>query len=326
MQTMTAAVYEHYGSPEVLELKTIPVPDYADDEVLIRVHYSTVNRTDCGFLRAEPFIVRLFAGLTKPKNTILGCEFTGEIVATGSAVTDFEIGDRVLGFKDDDFGFGGHAQFTSMSVKGLITKVPEHMSYSEAAAGLEGSHYALHYIRSAGMQKNQRVLVNGTTGSIGSAAVQLICAMDIEVTAVCATPYIEKISSLGAVNVIDYLTEDFTQLDEKFDVVFDAVGKSSFGRCKSILADDGIYVSTELGAFCQNPLLALVTPWLSKKQVKFPIPKNLRADAEHIGSLMHKKQYAPLIDRTYPLEEIRTAFEYVETGEKIGNVLIEIPQ
>lgn len=324
-QSMTAAVYEQYGSPEVVQIKTVPVPEYAEDEVLIRVHYSTVNRTDCGFLRAKPFIVRFFSGLTKPKNTILGSEFAGEVVATGATVTDFAIGDRVFGFTDEVYGFGGHAQFNTMSDKGLLAKIPAHFSYEEAAAGMEGSHYALSDIRALGIDKKHRVLINGATGAIGSAAVQLIHALGAEVTAVCATPYMDTVAKLGAHRVIDYLNEDFTQLDEQFDAVFDSVGKSSFGQCKRILKDDGVYLSTELGAYCQNPLFALLTPIFSKQQVKFPLPRATRADADYIASAMHNKQFKPLIDRTYPLHQIQDAFHYVETGEKIGNVLIEIP-
>lgn len=324
-QTMLAAVYEQYGPPEVLNVTSVAVPEQGDNEVLIRVHYSTVNRTDCGFLRAEPFIVRLFAGLTKPKNQILGCEFSGEVIATGSAVTDYQTGDRVFGFKDDDYGFGGHAQYTTMSVNGLMAKIPEHLSYAEAAPALEGAHFALHDIRSIGIHKQQQVLVNGATGSIGSAALQIMLSMGVAVTAVCATPHVEKIAALGATNVVDYLNEDFTQLDEQFDFVFDAVGKSSFRRCKRILSPDGIYVSSELGAYCQNVFLALLTPMFSKQQVHFPIPKNNRADADFICNLMQKKQYQPLIDRTYSLNNIADAFRYVETGEKVGNVLLEIP-
>ena len=243
---MLAAVYERYGPSEVLTLKTVSIPEYDDDEVLIRVHFSTVNRTDCGFLRAEPFVIRFVAGLTKPKNQIPGSEFSGEVIAIGSAVTDYQPGDRVFGFKDDDYGFGGLAQYTRMPVNGLMAKIPEHLSYAEAAPGLEGSHYALSGIRAADMHNQQHALVNGATGSIGSAALQILRSMDISVTAVCATPYTNKIAALGANHVIDYLKEDFTQLDEQFDVVFDSVGKSSFGHCKRILSPNGIYQSTEL--------------------------------------------------------------------------------
>jgi len=323
---MQAAVYHQYGPPEVLKIESVPVPDYADNEVLVRVHYSTVNRTDCGFLRAAPFIVRLFSGLTKPKSTILGCEFSGEVTAVGTAVTDYKIGDRVFGFKDDDHGFGGHAQYTAMPEHAMMAKIPEHLSYAQAAAGLEGAHYALFYIRSTQIDKGQRVLINGATGAIGSAALQLIHAMGAQVTAVCAKPHADKIRALGAVKTVDYLSEDFTQLDEQFDVVFDAVGKSTFKRCRRILKKHGMYTSSELGPFCQNPLLALITPLFSKQTVQFPLPfKNPREDADYIATLMQNGQFKPLVDRTYALADIQDAFHYAESGEKIGNVLIELP-
>jgi len=325
-QSMQAAVYKEYGPPEVLSVKTVGVPGYADNEILIRVHYSTVNRTDCGFLRAKPFIVRLIAGLTKPKSTILGSEFSGEVVATGHAVTDYQIGDHVFGFKDDDHGFGGHAQFTTMPENAMMAKIPDHLSYREAAAALEGAHYALVGIRSAKIGQGQHILINGATGAIGSAALQIIHAMGAKVTAVCAKPHAEKIRLLGAVKTIDYLSEDFTQQNEQFDVVVDAVGKSTFRRCKRILKAQGIYTSTEFGPYMQNPLLALLTPLFSKQTVRFPIPyKNPREDANYLADLMQRNQFMPLIDRTYSLDDIQEAFRYVESGEKIGNVLIELP-
>jgi len=176
-KTMRALRYEQYGSPSVMKMENVPVPACPGDNVLIRVHSTTVNRTDCGFMRGKPNIVRLFSGLTKPKSTILGCEFAGEVVQTGSEATNYKIGDRVFGFKDDDFGFGGHAEYTAMSVKGMLAKVPEHMSYSDAAPGFEGSHYSLFYIRAMGVAKGQSILVNGGTGAIGSATIQLCAAM-----------------------------------------------------------------------------------------------------------------------------------------------------
>jgi len=325
-KAMQAAVSEQYGPPETVKIASVPIPEHTDDELLIRVHYSTVNRTDCGFLRAEPFIVRFFSGLIKPKSTILGCEFSGEVMAIGKAVTDYDVGDRVFGFKDDDHGFGGHAQYTAMPQSAMMAKIPERLSYEEAAAGLEGAHYAMFGIRSTQIGKGHRVLINGATGAIGSAALQIIHAMGAQITAVCAKPHAEKITSLGAINVIDYLSEDFTQLDEQFDVVFDAVGKSTFGQCKRLLKERGIYMSTELGPFCQNPILALLTPLFSKKNVHFPIPyTNARKDADYLATLMQDNQYKPLIDRTYPLDEIQEAYRYVESGEKIGNVLIKLP-
>ncbi len=323
---MKAAVYEKYGPPEALAVKDVPVPVPQAGEVLVRVHASTVNRTDCGFLRGRPLIVRLFSGLRKPKSTILGCEFAGEVVEVGEGVKEFAVGSRVIGFKDDDFGFGGHAEFTVMPMtdKGMIAKIPERFSYEEAAPGFEGSHYALHYIRAAKISKEHAVLVNGATGAIGSAAVQIIKHLGAHVTAVCAGEHVELARSLGADDVIDYEAADFTQLDKQFDVIFDAVGKSTFGRCKKILTQEGIYMSTELGPYSQNPFLALLTKFYGKQRVLFPIPENSRQDADYLADLMDKGVYQPVVDKVYGLDDIVDAFHYVETGMKVGNVVIKV--
>jgi len=214
---MRAVVYQNYGGPEQLKQVQLAVPQPSESEVLVRVHASTVNRTDCGFLRGKPQIVRLFSGLFRPKSQILGCEFAGEVVVLGSEVTRFAVGDRVLGFKDDDHGFGGHAEYTCMPDSAMLVKIPDQFSYSEAAPALEGSHYALHYIRAAGVKAGHRVLVNGATGAIGSAAVQIIKAMGARVVAVCATEHLQLVQELGADRVIDYQNDDFTQCGETFD-------------------------------------------------------------------------------------------------------------
>jgi len=274
MQTvgsMQAVRYQRYGSPDVLESCTLPCPVISEKEVLVRVRFSTVNRTDCGFLRAAPPVIRFVSGLFKPKYEILGCEFSGDVVEVGSQVSDFKAGDRVFGFKDDDYGLGGHAQYTAMSCDGMLQHIPATVSYGDAAAGLEGSHYALLGIRAANITEHSRVLVNGGTGAIGSAAVQIIAAMGAHVTAVCAGEYKDKVLSLGADSVIDYLTEDFTNIDDQFDVVFDAVGKSRFKQCKRLLKPDGVFTSSELGPYCENPLLALTTKLGRGKKARKPL-------------------------------------------------------
>jgi NADPH:quinone reductase-like Zn-dependent oxidoreductase len=323
--SMQAVRYQSYGSPDVLENCTLPLPIISEREVLVRVRFSSVNRTDCGFLRASPPPIRFVSGLFRPKYEILGCEFSGDVVEVGSQVSDFKTGDRVFGFKDDNYGLGGHAQYTAMSCDGMLQHIPASVSYADAAAGLEGSHYALSSIRATNISERSRVLINGTTGAIGSAAVQIVAAMGAHITAVCAGEYKEKVLSLGADSVIDYLTEDFTKIDDQFDVVFDAVGKSRFSLCKRLLKLDGIYTSSELGPYCENPLLALTTKIGQGKKVVFPIPSNLKSDAQHIADLMQQGKFKPLVDRTYPLSEVADAFRYVETGMKTGNVLIEIP-
>jgi NADPH:quinone reductase-like Zn-dependent oxidoreductase len=319
---MKAAVHTQYGPPEVVQVKEVDKPVPKEKEVLIKVHTSTVNRTDCGFRSAEYFISRFFSGLFKPNCTILGNEFAGEVEAIGKEVTAFKPGDKVFGYNDTTFG--GHAGYMVMAEKDAITTLPEGLSYQEAAPITEGGHYALCDIRAAKIQASQRVLINGATGAIGSAAIQIIKQIGAEVTAVCATPHVALVESLGADQVIDYTRQDFTKLNKKFDVVFDAVGKSSFGKCKPLLKKKGIYMSTELGPGSQNPFLALITPFTGGKKVLFPIPTISKEDVLFLKKLVETKKYKPVIDRTYSLDQIVEAYRYVETGQKTGNVLISI--
>lgn len=319
---MKAIVYTQYGPPEVAKLTEVPKPSPKDNEVLIKINASTVNRTDCGFRSAEYFIVRFFAGLFRPKNKILGCEFAGEIAAVGNKVTAFKPGERVFGY--NDLTFGGHAEYLTMPEDGSLASIPEGLTFEEAAPIVEGSHYALCDIRAAKITRGDRVLINGATGAIGSSAVQISKYLGAEVTAVCHTKHVQLVKSLGADTVIDYTAQDFTQLNKKFRVVFDAVGKSSFGKCKPLLEEKGIYMSTELGYMSQNPFLALITPFFGGKKLLFPIPTISREDVLFLKELVVQGHFKPVIDRTYPLEEIAEAYRYVETGMKTGNVVIQI--
>jgi NADPH:quinone reductase-like Zn-dependent oxidoreductase len=321
---MKAIIHTRYGPPEVLQLAVVPKPSPKENEVLIKVHATTVNRTDCGFRSAEYFISRFFSGLFRPKNQILGNEFAGEIEAIGSSVKSFQPGNRVFGY--NDITFGAQAEYMVMAEDGPIATMPAKLSYEEAAPITEGGHYALCDIRAAKVSPGQKVLVNGATGSIGSAAVQLCRYFGAEVTAVCATQHLELVKALGAKTVIDYTKEDFTKIGERFDFVFDAVGKSSFGKCKPILLKGGIYISTELGKGGQNPFLALITPLLGGKKLLFPIPTISKQDVIFLKELVESGQFKPLIDRSFPLEQMVEAANYVETGQKIGNVVIHIAE
>ncbi|MDA4129895.1 MAG: NAD(P)-dependent alcohol dehydrogenase [Thaumarchaeota archaeon] len=321
---MKAFVHTKYGSPEVLQLKEVPKPSPTDNEVLIRIHATTVNRTDCGFLRAKPFFVRFVSGLLRPKRTILGCEFAGEIETAGKEVKSFRNGHHVFGYSG--VSFGAQAEYMIMPEDGMLAIMPSNMTYEEAAAITEGAHYALNNIRKANVRSGQRVLINGATGGIGSAAVQLVKYYGAEATAVCSTKYVELVKSLGADEVIDYTAEDFTKSGQKYDFVFDAVGKSSFGACKKLLKQGGIYCSTELGPKWQNPFLALWTSKFGSKKVIFPIPKESKEDALFFKQLIEAGKFRPVIDRRYPLEQIAEAYEYVERGQKIGNVVITVGQ
>ena len=319
---MKAIINTRYGGPEVLQLREVPKPVPKDDEVLIKIYASTVNRTDCGFLRASPFIVRFFSGMFKPKNPSLGNEFAGEIESTGSEVTVYKTSDRVFGFNDEKFG--GHAQYMTISADKAFAIMPAGISYQQAAPLTEGSHYALGEMCAAKVKAGHNVLVNGATGAIGSAAVQLLKYFGTTVTAVCATPHMELVRALGADKVIDYTKEDFTLINDSFDFVFDSVGKSSFSECKRILAPHGIYISTELGKRWDNPLRAIIGLFSNGKRVMFPLFNIKKEDVLFIKELVEAGKFAPVIDRTYSLEQVPDAYRYVELKQKIGNVVINI--
>jgi NADPH:quinone reductase-like Zn-dependent oxidoreductase len=319
---MKAAVRTRYGPPSVVQTAAAEKPTAKDNEVLVKVHATTVNRTDCGFRAGRPFFVRLFTGLIRPKVTVLGSEFAGEVEAVGSSVTSLEVGERVFGFSGSRFG--AHAEYMAMPEDGSLAIMPANLTYEQAAPSTEGAHYAHSFIRTAEIQKGQDVLVNGATGAIGSAAVQLLKHLGAHVTAVCGTEHVELVKGLGADRVIDHMAEDFTKDEQRYDVVLDAVGKNSFGRCKRLLKPGGIYLSSDLGPLSQNPILALITPLFGGRKVMFPIPKNDREMARYFKELIESGAFKPLIDRRYPLDQIVEAYRYVETGQKIGNVVITV--
>jgi len=319
---MKASYRSKYGNPEILQLVDIPTPVPKDNEILINVHATTVNRTDSGFLTGTPRFARLIIGFPNPKIKILGNEFAGEVDSVGNGVTLFKAGDRVFGYNEENFG--AHAEFMIMKQNGPVALIPEGMSYSEAAPLTEGSHYALCDIRAADVKPGHQVMIYGATGAIGSAAVQLAKSYGAGVTAVCNTKNVELVKSLGADEVVDYTQQDFTKTDKRFDFIFDTVGKSSFGACKPLLQKGGIYISTELGPGSQNPFLALITPMLGGKKVLFPIPTINKEDVLFLRQLAIDKKFRPVIDRQYPFEKIADAFTYVLTGQKTGNVVISM--
>ncbi|MEP7256941.1 MAG: NAD(P)-dependent alcohol dehydrogenase, partial [Flavitalea sp.] len=252
----------------------------------------------------------------------LGCEFAGIIEETGKSVSLFKKGDKVFGFNDKTFG--GHGEYLTIAETAAITILPKNVSYEEAAAITEGSHYALCDIRAAKITSGQNVMVYGATGAIGSAAVQILKTLGTNVTAVCNTKNVELVKSLGADIVIDYQTDDFTKTETRFDLIFDAVGKSSFGKCKTLLKKKGIYISTELGKNAENIFLALTTPIWGGKKVLFPMPTINKEDVIYLKNLVEKGEFKPVIDRYYKLNEIVEAYKYVESGQKTGNVVIKI--
>lgn len=319
---MKAAVYYEYGNPDVIRVEDLTKPVPADNEILIRVLVTTVNRTDCARLRAVPFIMRFFTGLTRPSNPVLGTDFAGVVEEVGRSVTAFRIGDQVFGLNDQ--GMGSQAEYMVCGNFKFISQMPKSASFRQAAASAEGAHYAINFINKVKLEKDQRAFVHGASGAIGSAMVQLLKYHGLHVTATCSHKNLGLVASLGVDHVIDYEKEDFRAIGQTFDYVFDAVGKSTFGECKVLLKPTGTYISSELGPKNQNPLLALVTPLTGGKQVKFPFPYDIKESLSLIKKMMEEGKFEPLIDREYSLADIAKAYAYVETGQKTGNVIINL--
>jgi NADPH:quinone reductase-like Zn-dependent oxidoreductase len=325
---MKAFIHTKYGVIEALKLVEIDKPKPRNNEVLIKVEATSVNRTDCAMLNAYPFVWRFYMGLFKPKDCKLGTEFSGKVVDIGKEVELFKVGDKVYGLHDQ--GLGSHAEYISLPEEMAITNIPENTSYKQAAVSSEGAHYAYNVVNKVNITKGQKILINGASGGIGSAALQLVKNLNAEVTAVCDTKNIDLMKSLGADKTIDYTKEDFTKDNEKYDYVFDTVGKSTFSKCKALLNPGGIYVSSELGPWMQNVFFALFTPitcklpWKKGKKVIFPIPVDMKGSLAYIKNLMEQGKYKAVIDKEYPFEKIPEAFKYVNQGLKTGNVVITI--
>ena len=319
---MKAVVYTQYGSPDVLQFKEVEKPTPKENEVLIKILSTTVNRTDCGFRKAEYLAVRVVGGLFRPKKQILGSELAGIVEAIGKSVKTFKPGDEVFGLST--FNFGAHAEYICIPQEKSIIIKPTSITFNEAAAVSDGGFLALAFIKKIDFTHKPNILVNGASGSIGSASVQLAKCFGAKITAVCNTNDFALLKTLGADEVIDYTKEDFTKNGKQYDVVIDAVGKSSFFHCRKILKQKGIYFSTELGYLSQNIFLALLTPLFGGKKVLFPIPKDRKEDIVFIKELMAAGKYKAVIDRVYLFEQIIEATRYVETGQKVGNVVITI--
>jgi NADPH:quinone reductase-like Zn-dependent oxidoreductase len=318
---MRAVVYDRYGPPEVQRLEDVERPVPKADEVLIKIHATTVTRTDCGLRAGKPFIVRLFFGLWRPEQRILGTELAGEVEAVGAAVTEFKVGDQVFG-STRAFRTGAHAEFICLREGDPLAHKPAGMSFAEAAAVTDGVILALMCLEAADVKKRQAVLVYGASGSIGTAGVQLAKYFEADVTAVCNTKNVELVRSLGADRVIDYTKDDFTKNGETYDVIFDAVGKHSFSRCRGSLKRGGAYVATD--GF-RNLFLAQWTSRIGDRKVLFPIPPHYtKKNVLFLKELIEAGKYRAVIDRSYPLEQVVEATDYVETQQKTGNVVLTV--
>ncbi len=314
---MKAAVRSKYGLSDVLQIKEIEKPTPKDNEVLIRVYAATASRTDCHILWGKPFFMRFFTGLFKPSLAITGTDFAGQIESTGKNVKSFKPGDRIMGF--EFMGLQSHAHYMVIQETKDIIKIPGNISYEQAAACIEGAFYALNGIQYARPGPEHKALVYGATGAIGSSYIQFFKFYGTYITAVCGGENRELVTSLGADKVIDYKKEDFTKDSELYDFIFDAVGKTTFARCKPILKKKGIFSSS---AGLQNLFLAITTPLFRGKKVLFLPPKNVKACLRFIMEMVEKGNFKPVMDRVYPLDKIAEAFTYVAAGQKIGNVII----
>ncbi len=320
---MKAIVCTKYGKPDVLQLQEVEKPVPRDNEVLIRIHAAAATTAGLIGRKGRPFFVRFFMGLTKPIKNILGQELSGEIEAVGKDVRLFSKGDLVFGMTGSSMG--AHAEFKCMPEDGALAVKPENMTHEESAAVVEGGLTALHFLRNkANIKSKQRVLINGASGSVGTASIQVARYFGTEVTGVCSTANLELVKSLGANMVIDYTETDFTRNNQTYDIIFDTTGKEPFSRCKGSLKQEGVYLNS--GRL--STILSML--WTSKFSRKKAIlaatyarpAKEIIKDLVFLKKMIEEKKIQSVIDRCYPLEETAEAHRYVETGRKKGNVVI----
>ncbi|QJD81999.1 NAD(P)-dependent alcohol dehydrogenase [Cohnella herbarum] len=320
---MKAVLCTQYGSPDVLQLQEVEKPTAKDNEILIRIHAAVVGPSDCAFRKADTFMIRLVFGLTKPRNPRQGVEFAGEVEAVGSVVKLFKKGDRVFGMSPNQFG--AHAEYICLPEGKTVAIQPANATYEDAAAVCDGGLTALTFLRDlANVRSGQQVLINGASGAVGAYAVQLAKYYGAEVTGVCSTANVQLVKSLGADKVVDYTKEDFTRIGQVYDVIFDAVGKSSFSRSKGSLKPNGVYLNTVL---TMGILLRMLwTTVTGGKRAKFTTAglKQNKANFDFLKELVEAGKIKAVIDRRYSLDQISEAHRYVDTGRKKGNVVITL--
>ncbi len=315
-----AKIMKYGKAKEVITFEEVEKPKIKEDEILIKINYTTVNRTDTDILKARPFFIRFIFGFFAPKKPIFGREFAGEVEDIGMNVKGFEVGDRVFGYSGDEGGC--QSEYLTLNIKNLVAKTPENISDKEASSVLDGMILGHNYVKE--VEEESSVLVYGGSGSIGIAVIQLLMALkNIKPIVVTSSRNFELMKKLGVEKVYDYQKSD-KWLEEKVDYIIDAVGKKSFMQCKKGLKKKGVYFSTELGFLGANIFYSLLTPIFKGKKVMFPIPKYGKKDMEIFRELLEKNKYKAIIDRVYSFEDIIEAYEFVESGEKVGNVVVKI--
>ena len=320
---MDAVIYSRYGPPEVLRFMDVDRPIPKGNEVLIRVHATSVTNADCYMRRAETIMGRIILGIRKPRRKILGTELAGVIEATGKDVTRFKNGDKVYGFTG--FGLGAYAEYSCMPEKGSLVIKPESLTFEEAVALVDGASTALYFLRAkANIRSGQKVLILGASGSIGTSAVQLARHFGAEVTGVCSAANLDLVRSLGADNVIDYKKEDFTKNGETYDIIFDTINKSSFSLCRSSLNSNGCYITTT-GSPVQY--LRMLWTYLAGGKRSLCGMSIDKTDALiYVKGLIEAGSMRPVIDRCYRLGQMAEAHRYVEQGHKKGNVVVAVEE
>lgn len=314
---MRAVTYSRYGGPDVVAVSEMPTPEPATDEVLVRVRAASVGSADGAARRGTPRVVRLFSGLFRPRLPVLGSDFAGEVVAVGADVSRFAVGDRVVGASGP--GLRCHAEYVTVRATGVITALPDALTYEQGAALMDGALTALPFLRDTGrIEAGYRVVVNGASGSVGSAGVQLAKHFGAHVTAVTSGPNVDLVKSLGADEVIDYGSTDFTKGDTEYDIVFDAIGKSTYGAARRVLTSHGMYLSTVPSAF-------LPSLFSRRSAVAFTGLRkaaDIAPDVTELVRLAAAGAIDPLIDSRYPLDEAAAAHARVDSERKRGTVVL----
>lgn len=323
---MKAATYTRYGPPEVIRIEQVPTPECKDNEVLIKIRATTITAGDYrmrGFNVPALFWLpgRLYAGLFRPKRKILGTEFSGVVEAVGKSVTRFKAGDSVFG--SSGANFGAHAEYICLPEDGILALKPDNISFEQAAAVSFGGLTALYFLREMGkLQEGQRLLINGASGGVGTAAIQIAASLGAQITGVCSTANVELVASLGAVDVFDYTKIDVIESHEAYDMIFDTVGTLSVARSKKILTPEGVFLTAVIQL--QHVLHMLAGPFLGSKKVVGTIAVEKREDLLYLRGLLGNGRLQPYIDRSYPFEQIVEAHRYAETGHKRGNVVVKL--